>query len=256
MAILTAHQRIPVSILSLLVSGCLALNSQNNPAQAQTVKNQFLLTQTALPQLQPTGAVEFYQNNQNYQPSPTTEISQYGQNLERYVVYVNSDNNQVLQRVRQIESSAYIRQFNGRNIIQSGVFSKPSHAQQRIRELESNGIRGAGILNFSNPEQISYYSAREIPYSTGDNFRTVSPSVQREQAKSYYVIIPTSINNLRYLGQEIQQKIARNTNVFLRTQPRGAHIAVGGFKDRSEAEQWNNYLKNLGYSNARVYYGK
>ncbi|MBD2293670.1 hypothetical protein H6G06_09250 [Anabaena sphaerica FACHB-251] len=232
------HQITTLPILSSLVVGYLALTCQDS------------LAQTRLPQLQPAEAVEFNQNNQNYQPSQTTQISQYGQDFERYVVYVDSDNSQILQRVRQIESSAYIRQFNGRNIIQSGVFSKPYNAEQRVRELELNGISGAGILNFSNQEQTSYYSTGR------DDFRNVSPSVRREQAKYYYVIIPSSSKNLRFLRQEIQQKIDGNTNVFMRTQPRGAHIAVGGFKERQEAEQWNNYIRNLGYRNARVYYGK
>ncbi|BAZ81971.1 hypothetical protein PN497_16935 [Sphaerospermopsis kisseleviana CS-549] len=242
MSHLITRQITTVPVISLLVGGCLMLTCEDS------------LAQTRLPELQP--AVEFYQNNQNYQTSQPTQISQYGQNFERYVVYVDSDNSQILQQVRQIESSAYIRPFNGRNIIQSGVFSKPSNAQQRVRELELNGISGARILSFSNPEQISYFSGREVPYSTGDNFRNVSPSVQREQSRYYYVIIPTSSNNLPLLGREIRQKIDGNTNVFMRTQPRGAHIAVGGFRERQEAEQWNNYLRNLGYANARVYYGR
>ncbi|TAF08647.1 MAG: hypothetical protein EAZ77_06790 [Nostocales cyanobacterium] len=267
---LIAPQITSVPILSLLVGGCLALTSQYSPAQAQIIKHEFLLAQTALPnfydiptsqqalpQLRPTAPVEFDQNNQNYQRSQNTQVSQYGQNFERYVVYVDSDNSQILQRVRKIESSAYIRQFNGRNIIQSGVFSEPYNAQQRVKELELKGISGAGILNFSNQEQLSYYSGREIPYySTRDDVRNVSSTARREQPKFYYVIIPTSSNNLRFLGEQIQRKIDGNTNVFLRTQPRGAHIAVGGFKDRQEAEQWNNYIRNLGYGNARVYYGK
>ncbi|MGM3305878.1 hypothetical protein ACSQ6I_07835 [Anabaena sp. WFMT] len=269
MPTLKTSQFTPVPILSLLVGGCLVLTYQYSPAQAEIPNNGFLIAQTAspfaeiltsqpsLPQLQPMEPVEFYQNNPNSQPSSNTQISQYGENFERYFVYVDGDNSQTLQRVRQIENSAYIRQYNGRNIIQAGVFSKPLNAQQRVRELELNGINGARIVNFSNTEAVSYYSGSEVPYSsTVNNSNTTNPSVNRQQSNFYYAIVPSNYNNLRYLKEQIQQRIGKNSSVFMRTQPRGAHIAVGPFAERSEAEQWNNYLRNLGYGNTRVYYGK
>jgi hypothetical protein len=261
------------SVLSIFVGGCLSLIPLFIPVQAQTVEKRLFLAQTGLPQLQSqsTPIIEFGQNNQNYQnyPSQTTQYQQYGASTQRYIVYVNSDNYEVLQRVRQIESSAYIRELNGSRVIQSGVFSQRSNAQRRVSELELYGIPGAGILSFSNTQGMSSSWNTETFYPTnppsnsnnnfGNNVNNVNmtnPTSVVATSNAYYVIIPTDIANLALMGQEIQQKTGFNTNVFLRTQPRGPHIAVGGFTLRAEAEQWNNYLKNLGYGNARVYYGQ
>jgi hypothetical protein len=266
----------PVPIVSLLAGGYLVLTIQYSPAQAQIAKNDFLVAQSAiplyevpinqqsLPQLQPMEPVEFYQdkyNNPNYQPSQTTRITQYGQNFERYFVYVNSGNSQTLQRVRTIERSAYIRRYNGQTIIQAGVFTKPSSAQQRVRELARKGINGARIVNFSNAQvvpnsDLTYYPTQPDYYPSESDFNTVNSNVQKQRSNFYYAIIPGSYNNLRYISEQIRQKTGRNTIVYIRNQPRGTHIAVGPFAERSDAEQWNNYLRELGYSNSRVYYGK
>ncbi|MFO5441275.1 MAG: hypothetical protein ACLBM4_22070 [Dolichospermum sp.] len=209
----------PLSMLSLLAGGYWALISDCTPVQAQIPKNsQFLAQRT-----------------QQVQPG---ELNQYNRNFERYFVYVDSSDFQVLQRVKQVESNAYIRNYNGRNVIQSGVFHKESNAQIRVRELELNGVFGAKIVNAANLEVIPN-----------------NPNQQKER-KYYYIVIPSHHNNLRSFGREIRQKISANINVFMRTQPRGAHIAIGPFSDKSEAEIWNSYFQNSGYGNARVYYGK
>ncbi|MDD1416634.1 hypothetical protein MEN41_19040, partial [Dolichospermum sp. ST_con] len=174
--------------------------------------------------------------------------SQDNQNFDRYFVYVDSSNLQLLQRVRQVEPNAYIRNYNGRKVIQSGVFNGQSNPQQRVKELEFNSITGARIVNSENTELTPNYSA----YNT----QNYANNYQQEKRDSYYVVIPSNANNLRSLGTEIRQRISININVFRRNQPLGTHIAVGPFSDRLEAEQWNSYLKNLGYGNARVYYGK
>jgi hypothetical protein len=206
-------------MLSLLAGGYWALISDCTPVQAQIPKNsQFLAQRT-----------------QQVQPG---ELNQYNRNFERYFVYVDSSDFQVLQRVKQVESNAYIRNYNGRNVIQSGVFHKQSNAQIRVRELELNGVFGARIVNAANLEVIPN-----------------NPNQQKER-KYYYIVIPSHHNNLRSFGTEIRQKISANINVFMRTQPRGPHIAIGPFSDKSEAEIWNSYFQNSGYGNARVYYGK
>jgi hypothetical protein len=202
-------------ILSLLISGSWMFVCEYSPVQAQIPNN-----------------------------------SQYNQNFDRYFVYVDSSNLQLLQQVRQIEPNAYIRNYNGRKVIQSGVFNEQFNAQQRVKELEFNNIAGARIVNSENIELTPNYSV----YNT----QNYTNNYQQEKRDSYYVVIPSNVNNLRSLGTAIRQKISINinVNVFMRTQPLGAHIAVGPFSDRLEAEQSNSYLKNLGYGNARVYYGK
>ncbi len=261
MPILKVSHFTSVPIFSLLVSGCSVLMCEYSPVQAQIPDNNLFLAQTTLPylremplnqqplpQLQP---VNFYQ-------SPGTQYSQFNPNFDQYFVYVDSSNSQLLQLVRQIESSAYLREYNGRNVIQSGVFNGQNNAQKRVRELELNGIPGARIVNSNNIEVTSYNSSQQVipddntVYNT-QNYRNNS---QQQRSKYYYVVIPSSANNLRSVGTQIQQKIGININVFLRNQPRGSHIAVGPFSDKLEAEQWNSYLKNLGHGNARVYYGK
>ncbi|MFN7658962.1 MAG: hypothetical protein ACK5P3_12650, partial [Dolichospermum sp.] len=180
----------PLSMLSLLAGGYWALISDCTPVQAQIPKNsQFLAQRT-----------------QQVQPG---ELNQYNRNFERYFVYVDSSDFQVLQRVKQVESNAYIRNYNGRNVIQSGVFHKESNAQIRVRELELNGVFGAKIVNAANLEVIPN-----------------NPNQQKER-KYYYIVIPSHHNNLRSFGREIRQKISANINVFMRTQPRGPHIAIG-----------------------------
>jgi hypothetical protein len=135
--------------ISLFIGVLLAIIPQNGVMKAQFSQYQYIneipTIAQALP-LQTTQAIEFTRNSQNYQPSQTKQISQYNQDFKRYFVYVHGDNPQILQRISQVESSAYFRQYGGRTIIQAGVFGKPFNAQQRVNKLELNGICGAHFV--------------------------------------------------------------------------------------------------------------
>jgi hypothetical protein len=182
-------------------------------------------------------------------PSPVQAQSVMSdQNFQRFLVYVDSNNPQTLAQVRYVEPSAYIRYYNGHNVIQSGVFSQQSLAQTQARRLESSGINNVHIVGYTNAG-----AKNEEPIS-GNN--PVSPNhSQRINPLAYYVIIPSSYRNLPDLGEQIRQRIGQSSIVYLRTQPRGAHVAIGPFSQKLEAEQWNSYLQKAGYHNARVYYG-
>ncbi|MEH2325303.1 MAG: hypothetical protein V7K32_17425 [Nostoc sp.] len=204
---------------------------------------------------QPSQPVQNNQIEQNFQPPQSTQFSQSNQNFERYLVYVDGSDFQTLQAIRQIEPSAYIREYQGRNIIQSGVFNRVSNAQQRVSELQSRGIYNARIISFTNGQQIDAGNGT----FRGDRNNINPPKL----ASRYYVVIPTTQEQLPAIAEQIRQNLARfsqglgrSGGVLERTQPRGPHIAVGPFSDRFQAGEWNKYLQNIGYKNARVYYGK
>jgi hypothetical protein len=229
MSSLISGQFTKLPAFCLFIGGCLVFSSLQ-PALSQTAKN-----------YQISQVVEFNQE----QP---LKISQADSNFQRYLVYVDSDDPGILARVQRIDDSAYIRPYNGRNIIQSGVFIEEFNAVQRAQELQANGIGGVQIVTFSNTEAV--------PYSAQGNERVARNDSRRQNPKYYYVVIPTTTRNLRPLAERIRQRVGQNGNVYSRTKPRGAHIAVGPFAVREDAEQWNSYLRSIGYRDARVYYGR
>ncbi|WP_341526621.1 hypothetical protein WKK05_29410 [Nostoc sp. UHCC 0302] len=268
--------------------------SNSTPAQAQIYSSSVLLaqqrvvetlplppniqavpySQRSLPQLQPSEPLQGIQSEQNfqntqpvpvYQPEQTfqnpqsTQINQYSQNFERYFVYVDSSDSQTLQKVRRIEPRAYIRQYQGRNVIQSGVFSRASNAEQRVRELQSSGIYRAQIVGFADGQErptSSYYSPSPSYYGSDNSSTSYYRADPVRQEARYFVIIPAKLDQLPAIADRIRQNLGQTGGVFERSKPRGPHVAVGPFSERFQAEQWNNYLRDLGYGNARVYYGK
>lgn len=195
-----------------------------------------------IPQVQQTQPLQWTAPNQNTRRYQSVRANSYNQKSELYLVYVDN-NYQQLRRVRQIEPSAYVRQYNGRSVIQSGSFSKQSNAELRVRELQSNGISGVQVVRAGNGQAVGYFPG-------GGNSR------QRENPRYYYVTIPASSQQLSAIANQIRQNTGRYDIVLERQQPRGPHVAVGPFTQRADAEQWNSYLRKLGLGNARVYYGR
>ncbi len=255
-------------LLYLLVGGWLTLTSHSTPAQAQIYNNVLLAqqgvvetlppppnlqpipySQQPLPQLQPGQPLQGNQYEQDFQPLQAVPTNQYSQNFERYLVLVYADSNdpRTLEQIRLIEPRAYIRQYQGRTVIQSGVFSRASNAQQRVRELKSYGINSARIVSFADGQEVTTSSSFR-----GDSGRDYS----RKQESRYYVVIPAKAEELAEIAARIRQNLGQNGGVFERLKPRGPHVAVGPFTERFQAEEWNKYLRELGYGEARVYYGK
>lgn len=260
------RRRPVLRLFYLLAGGWLALTPHSTPAQAQIHNSNVLLArqgvvetlppppnlqpissvQQPLPQLQPAQPLQGNQYEQDFQPFQAVPANQYSQNFERYLVYVDSNDPRTLEQIRLIEPRAYIRQYQGRTVIQSGVFSRSSNAQQRVRELKSYGINSARIVSFADGQEIT----------TSSSFRSDSGrDNSRRQESRYYVIIPAKAEELAGIAARIKQNIGQNGGVFQRLKPRGPHVAVGPFPERFQAEEWNKYLRELGYGDARVYYG-
>lgn len=199
--------------------------------------------------------------NQNTQYNQT-QIYQYqnNQTAERFSVLVDAANYnfQLLPVVKQIEPSAYIRNFGGRSVIQAGIFSRQQNAIARIQQLLGTGI------NFNNIRLFNQTRGQEIaitPAGGGGNVVNGEGigGEQQNRSDNYYVAIPASSDEFPAIEERIQRSLGQflnNVAVQRRNNPRGTHIAVGPFAQRSEAEQWNAALKNAGLGNARVYYGR
>ncbi|BDA74449.1 hypothetical protein CAL7716_086150 [Calothrix sp. PCC 7716] len=265
----------PALILQLMVLSGLLLSI---PVKAEHPSN-LLLTQLPMPQNQPlpplpinqdpytvplvnngTGQVFEFQappQNPQYQQAP---MPQYNQTYERYSVVVDTNgySGQLLQQVKQVEPSAYIRNINGRSVIQAGVFTRQQNAVLRIQQLLATGI------NFYNVRLFNAVNWQEIAITPdeggiGGSIGNYPNDVNQNNSSYYYVAIPTRPEDFTQIEQTVWRSLgqyANNIGVQRRNQPRGAHIAVGPFTQRGQAEQWNAVLKNAGLGNARVYYGR
>lgn len=231
--------QIPGKLLALpMISLCLGSSLVIYPHRSQAQNYA-----SPLPNLQPMEAVEFYQYEQNLQPYQQAQSNQYSQNFERYLVFVDTSNSQVLQQVRWVDSEAFIRQYEGRSVIQSGIFSQRVNAENRVRELQSYGI--------SNVRLVSFTDGRQIPFNGADRGQPAT-----RQASAYYAVIPGEARELSAIANDIRSRRQNYNIVQIRQQPLGPHIAVGPFSTRRDAEEWNQYLRNIGYGNSRVHYGK
>lgn len=260
-------------LLSLIA--LLPLLFYSNPAQAQINTDGVLLAQRLppppnlqpipinqqeLPQLESGQQNDYNSQTTNQTTTPlqyefenqyqNQNQNQNNQNFGKYVVYVDNSNSGLLQQVRRVEPTALLRRYQGRSVIQAGTFSKPDNAQRRLGELASKGINGVRIVSLSNGQEIPYpernYPERNYPDRNYPNNRS----------NYYYVAIPARSQDLPIIEDKIRRNIGQSAAILQRNQPRGSHIAVGPFIQRAQAEQWNSYLRNLGFGNARVYYGK
>lgn len=246
-------QRLP--IISVFLGSCFTLVANAYPVQGQiTNSNEMLLAQTVMEALPPppnysqNQSIEFNQD-QPYQPYQPVQYP-YNQSVQRYAVYVENSSRWILQRIQQqVERTAYIRQLNGRSVIMSGTFSRRANAEQRVRELDAIGIYGARVATSDTGEVQSYYPNND-PYSNPNNSNYSSNKSQ------YYVSIPTKSEDLSIVANQVRRVTGLYGFVLERKKPLGPHVAVGPFNQRIDAEKWNTYIRDRGFGNARVYYGK
>lgn len=74
------------------------------------------------------------------------------------------------------------------------------------------------------------------------------------QDAPYFVIIPTNTTDMPTLSSQVIQLGTPPNQVMQRTSPRGPHVAVGPFADRSLAEEWNSFFREAGLGGSRVHY--
>lgn len=183
-------------------------------------------------------------------------ISPYSQNSESYLVIVDNNDSGLLQQVRFVEPDAFSGEYQGRSVIQAGVFRSLDNAGERIKELLKYGISSRAYSRTTGREIANSYGSNNSSFVSSSNFNTRNND-RRQRNKNYYVAIPEKGDKLFEIENQIRQSaIGNNIGITVKNSPRGPHVAVGPFGARSQAEQWNYYLRSLGLKNARVYYGK
>lgn len=199
-----------------------------------------------------------------------------------YRVEVASENNLLLDSIRLLEPSAFIRR--GEGIIQVGLYREPTNALNMVKRLSQQGITARTVqISTNNPVSshspltppdvvppVSGISAPDsfsppnpIPTFTTNpllNLRRVIPSLtslntgRQIEDDGYFVIIPGEMNTLNTLVNQIRQVGVPSSALKLRNAPLGPHLAFGPFTRRNDVEDWNNYLRSAGLD-ARVYFG-
>ncbi|ARV58514.1 hypothetical protein BZZ01_07550 [Nostocales cyanobacterium HT-58-2] len=263
-------------ILRLLLGGWFAFMSQPNLAQAQTNNqtnnNGVFIAQrrpsvydgvppapSIMPSIMNEPLPSLPSNPEGYTTREVNTSSQrvfdfqaqpyrYNQDYAPYKVYVSNSDYRSLQQVRRLSPGAFRQQFRGRSVIQIGAFRTENGARNLARQLDFDGVRTAVVYN--NRVVYRGQNRREVPYDSdrGD--------YNRDRSSSYYVVIPTKLEELSYYSNAIRRYVGRNAYVIPRDEPRGPHVAVGPFVKRWQAEEWNDRLRDRGFGNARVYYGK
>ncbi|MEC4817481.1 MAG: hypothetical protein SAK29_30060 [Scytonema sp. PMC 1069.18] len=236
------------SVISLLIGGWLSLICQSLPAKAQFSHNQELISQ------------RLYSQRYDYEFTAPSSY-QYSQDYGRYYVYLNSGDRRLLQRVKaRFASDAFVKQLGGRSVIQVGVFNRGYNAQQLAKQLESSYNVNALVVSDTGRSVPDYSYDRRYPEPYPNRWygNDYARDDSRRRSKFYYVVIPALSGDLSSLQDEIRRSLGYSfrLEVDARNQPRGPHVRVGPFTERSQAERWNDRLREQGFKNARVYYGK
>jgi len=263
-------------------------------------------------------------------PVPGGAVPQAPVSGQQYVVFVNGSSEELLNRVRIVEPTAFRTTFQGQSVIQAGRFSYSTNAQQRVADLAAQGVTAqmaeaptaqpyyaqtpappsntyassgqlpplpgvtvispqtatglpalppptqipptqmpanqmtpiqippnAGGGNVEFGQQLSYAAPAtpnaypvNVPPPTG----TAMAAPITPTNAPYYVVIPTAMANLQALSNQVIQLGTPADRVQARTEPRGPHVAVGPFADRSLAERWSGFYREAGIGDSRVFY--
>lgn len=158
--------------MALLLGGCLASAAgaveplpPQNPDRAEPIPSDVLVAQEVVERLPPPPKISQEQSpSESFTPrvfefrAPVPSLP--SPNFERYLVYVNDASLTRLQQVQQLEPTAFVRQYNGRSVIQVGIFNQKDNALQLVRELAATGIE-ARLFRLSTAQKTDFEALGE-----------------------------------------------------------------------------------------------
>jgi hypothetical protein len=151
-----------------------------------------------------------------------------------FLVCINNSNATQLEQIKQMVPTAYIRQYQGKSVIQAGVFSQELNAVVLAQKLQSQGI---------SPHIFNITTAKELALKT-------------EKSKFYFVVIPAKDRDLTSIERQVKQLPIVVAAIFSQRHDRGSYLRVGPFTAKEQAESYNHSLLASGLNNTQVYYGR
>lgn len=158
-----------------------------------------------------------------------------------YQVIVNGDSPYLLQQIQLSEQSAYVREYQGRRVIQAGEFQTEGDAQNRVVALAQQGVAAQVV------------SGNAAGIGTGMNTLGAAPNIAK--VSHFQVVVPTRPELFATLANKMVGMGVRPDAIQAKRAPLGPHLAVGPFLDQKEAESVSQYLRTGGMD-ARVFFVK
>ncbi len=189
-------------------------------------------------------------------------------NIASYQVLVNGDSPYLLQQIQRVDAASFVREYQGKRVIQAGVFSTGTEAQQRVAILNQQGI-GAQVVTAT----VGYQSQVTPPPYPGVPNPAMSNPVMSNPAMGnpamgmnpnamnadlprvpfYQVVVPTPSSNYGIITNKMITMGVRPEAIQTKRSPNGPHVAVGPFTQQAEAASVSSYLRSGGMD-ARVFY--
>jgi hypothetical protein len=173
-----------------------------------------------------------------------------------YQVLVNGDSPYLLQQIQRVDATAFVREYQGKRVVQAGVFSTAAEAQQRVAVLNQQGI-GAQVVTatvgYPNQMGSPAYPNADPNAALGMNPNATNANLPR--VPFYQVVVPTPPSNYGVITNKMMTMGVRPEAIQTRRSPNGPHVAVGPFTQQAEAASVSSYLRSGGMD-ARVFYSR
>ena len=155
------------------------------------------------------------------------------QKTDSFLVYINAANPTQLEQIKQMIPKAFIRQHQGKSVIQAGVFGQELNAVVLAQKLQSQSI---------SPHIFNLTTAKELALKT-------------EKSKFYFVVIPADKQDLSSVERQVKQLPIVVPAIISQRHDRGAYLRVGPFTAKEQAESYSNSLLASGLNHTQIYYG-
>ncbi|MBF2028730.1 MAG: hypothetical protein IGS48_18535 [Oscillatoriales cyanobacterium C42_A2020_001] len=191
----------------------------------------------AAPTAFPSAGFNYPQDASGY-PAPMPVPGAYS--ASSYQVIVNGDSPYLLQQIQLSDQAAYVREYQGRRVIQAGEFQTEGDAQNRVMALAQQGVAAQVVSANASFGQ-----------GTGMNSLGATPSIAK--VSHYQVVVPTRPEMFATLANKMVGMGVRPDAIQAKRAPLGPHLAIGPFLDQKEAESVSQYLRTGGMD-ARVFF--